>query len=144
MSMKNILSGMQISSSGLSAERLRMEVVAGNIANAHSVGDKPGAAYRRQQVSFASAMSQAGEGSSGMQGVRVLGVTKDDSPLPTVYDPGHIAADDDGFVSLSNVQIPMELVDLVTASRAYEANLKSLQTFRQMAEESLSLLRGLG
>lgn len=144
MSMNNILSGMQISSSGLSAERLRMEVVAGNIANAHSAGDRPGAAYRRQQVSFAAAMNQVGGESANLHGVRILGVTNDNSDLPTIYDPGHIAANADGFVEMPNVDIPMELVDLVTATRAYEANLKSMQTFKTMVEESLSLLRGLG
>ncbi|MCR9198428.1 MAG: flagellar basal body rod protein FlgC [Planctomycetaceae bacterium] len=141
--MSKILSGMAISASGLSAERLRMEVVAGNIANAHSVGSRPGEAYRRQQVSFRSMLNATGEGPM-FGGVEVTGVTQDESPLPMVFDPGHVAANDEGFIELPNVQIPMELVDLVTASRAYEANLKSLQIFRQMAEESLTLLRGLG
>ena len=144
MAFSNLLPGMGISSSGLSAERLRMEVVAANIANAHSIGDVPGGAYRRQQVNFASALNQFGESGNTMKGVRVVGVSNDNSPMPLIYDPGHVAADADGYVQMPNVQIPMEMVDLVTASRAYEANLKSLQTMKQLAEESLSLLRGLG
>lgn len=144
MSLSNLHTGMGISSTGLSAERLRMEVVAANIANAHSVGDVPGGAYRRQQVNFAAAVDQFGDSAKSLKGVRVLGVSDDNSPMEMVYDPGHVAANEEGFVQMPNVHIPLEMVDLVTASRAYEANLKSLQTMKQLAEESLSLLRGLG
>ena len=77
-------------------------------------------------------------------GVQVLGITTDDSPLPRVLDPGHPDAGADGYVVMPNVTLPHEMVDLVTASRAYEANLKSMESFRQMAEQALSLLRGLG
>ena len=74
-------------------------------------------------------------------GVRVLGVQSDMTPLPVVYNPGHPDADADGYVRMPNVKLAHEMVDMVTASRAYEANLKSLQTFRQRAEPALSLLR---
>lgn len=145
MSLSNIFSGMEVSASGLSAERMRMEVVANNIANAHSTGDQPGMAYRRQRVNFAAEMNQfLDTGTEGIHGVNVLGISEDQTPLETVYDPGHPAADANGMVELPNVQIPIEMVDLVTASRAYEANLKSLQTYRQLAEQTLSLLRGMG
>ena len=144
MSLSNIFSGMQVSASGLSAERMRMEVVANNIANAHSTGDKPGMAYRRQRVNFASEMDQFMDpGATGMKGVKILGVSEDPTPLETIYDPGNAAADENGMVEIPNVQIPIEMVDLVTASRAYEANLKSLQTYKQLAEQTLSLLRGI-
>lgn len=148
MSMDNILSGMQISSSGLSAERMRMEVMAHNIANAHSTRTPDGGPYRRQVVSFAAAMNQFAAPGQGQQpgdfgGVRVTGITKDDSPLPLVYDPGHPDANEEGFVQMPNVTLPHEMVDLVTASRAYEANLKSMETFREMAEQALALLQNL-
>lgn len=145
MALSNIFTGMEVSASGLTAERTRMEVVANNIANAHSIGTKPGMAYRRQRVNFASQMDQFLEsGSVGIRGVKVLGITKDPTPLEKIFDPGHQAADENGMVELPNVQIPLEMVDLVTSSRAYEANLKSLQSYRELAEQTLSMLRGIG
>lgn len=146
MSLEHILAGSQISASGLSAERTRMEVAAHNIANAHTTRGPNGEPFRRQQVAFATAMDQVlgPHGPAGeMRGVRVLGIQDDMSELPRIFDPGHPDADADGFVQMPNVQIPHEMVDMMTASRAYEANLKSLQTFRELAEQALSLLRGI-
>ena len=147
MSLNGIFSPAGVSASGLAAERLRMEVVANNIANAHSTHSLDGGPYRRQQVVFAEAhrrtMLGLREGGS-LQGVRVAGIAPDASEFPEVYDPGHPDADADGYVRMPNVKLPNELVDLVTASRAYEANLKALSTYRDMMEQTLSLLRGIG
>ena len=144
MSMNQILSGMDISASGLTGERLRMEVAANNIANQHSTRTAQGGPYQRQQVTFTAAMAQNGIGKvDDLKGVRVVGVSSDTTPGANIYDPGHPDADASGHVQQSNVNLPIEMVDLVTASRAYEANLKSLETFRQMAEQALSLLRGM-
>lgn len=147
MSIDKILSGMQISASGLAGERLRMEVAANNIANAYSTNTPDGGPYRRQRVSFQASMDpflHAGsQQSANLGGVRVVGVEADSSPLPRVFDPGHPDAEPDGFVTMPNVTLPHEMVDLVTASRAYEANLKSMETFRQMAEQALQLLQNL-
>ena len=148
MSLDNILSGMQISASGLAGERMRMEVAANNIANAYTTNTPEGGPYRRQRVSFAAAMdhfSQSGiqKPNAHLRGVRVNGITNDDSPLPLIYDPGHPDANDEGYVAMPNVTLPHEMVDLVTSSRAYEANLKSMETFRQMAEQALQLLQGI-
>lgn len=128
-----------------------MEVAANNIANANSTRTSSGGAYRRQQVIFAAdmehALSTGGAIASRKQpqlgGVRVLGVEPDESELPTVFNPGHPDANASGLVEMPNVSLPREMVDLMTASRAYEANLKSLQTFRQMAEQALSLMRSI-
>ena len=148
MSLGKILSGMQISSSGLRAERMQMEVMAHDIANAHSTRTPEGGPYKRQQVTFAAAMNHVGGPDRGLRigdfgGVQVMGVTDDDSPHPRVYDPGHPDADENGFVLMPNVTLPHEMVDLVTASRAYEANLKSMETFKEMAEQALALLQNL-
>lgn len=154
MTMKQMLSGMDISASGLSGERLRMEVAANNIANMNSTRTPQGGPYQRQRVTFASAMDQflspngmlpdGGVGGiQGLKGVAVVGVTNDTTPGEVLYDPGHPDADATGHVQQSNVKLSTEMVDLVTASRAYEANLKSLETFRQMTEQALSLLRGM-
>jgi len=145
--MKQILSGMQISASGLAGERLRMEVAANNIANMHSTTTPEGGPYQRQQVTFSAAMDQfmvPGKNSvDELRGVKVVGITPDTTPGPKIYDPGHPDADDTGHVEMPNVNMSHEMVDLVTASRAYEANLKAMETFRQMAEQALGLLRGL-
>ena len=147
MTFGKILSGMEISASGLTGERLRMEIAANNIANIDSTMTPEGGPYQRKQVTFAAAMENAMWGGANevgdLYGVEVMGITADTTPGPSVHNPSHPHADADGYVTMPNVNISHEMVDLVTASRAYEANLKSLETFRQMAEQSLSLLRGL-
>jgi flagellar basal-body rod protein FlgC len=123
-----------------------MEVAANNIANANTTRGTDGEPYRRQTVTFAASMDQyfgAPNSVKQLGGVKVLGIEPDMSELPQIYDPGHPQANQDGYVEMSNVKIPHEMVDLMTASRAYEANLKSLQTFRELAEQALSLLRGI-
>lgn len=142
MRVGRFLSASQVSASGLSAERKRMEVVANNIANAHSTRTPDGSAFRRRDIVFAAAMdSKDPFAANGLNGVKVVSVQEDNSPLPQVYNPGHPDADDKGMVTMPNVSIPNEMVDMMTASRAYEANLKMLTTFREMAEQTLSLLR---
>ncbi|MGB6044914.1 MAG: flagellar basal body rod protein FlgC [Pirellulales bacterium] len=146
MSFGGIFSATDISASGLAAERLRMEVVANNIANAHSTRSASGGPFRRQDVVFASALddAQSSDGPNGhsLSGVRVASVQEDLSELPRVYRPGHPDADKDGFVTMPNVKPANEMVDLITASRAYEANLRTLRTFREMTEQALNVLRG--
>jgi flagellar basal-body rod protein FlgC len=144
MAVGKLFSATQIASSGLSAERMRMEVAARNIANAQSTRSEDGGPYRRQQVVFSTALDRAMRGAdtaNGLEGVQVAEVVEDQSELPKVYLPGHPDADSDGYVTYPNVKMAQELVDMMTASRAYEANLKSLQVFRGMMEQSLSLLK---
>jgi len=143
MHLGSLLSATDISASGLAAERQRMEVVANNIANAHSTRTAEGGPYRRQQVVFATELDKSGAqlSTGGLAGVRVTNIIDDPTALPQIYDPGHPDADANGNVLMPNVQLPNEMVDLMTASRAYEANLRALRLFRQMAEQSLALLR---
>ncbi len=139
----NFLNVTQISSSGMSAERTRMEVIANNIANAQSSDSADGGPFRRQHVIFAEALSDQGlDGPQSMNGVQVVGIGKDNTEFERVYNPGHPHADEDGFVEMPNVKMPNEMIDLITASRAYEANLKALTAFKEMVEQTLSLLRG--
>lgn len=142
MNFGRVLSSSQVAASGLSAERKRMEVVANNIANAHSTRAPGGTAFRRRDVIFAAAMNADDPfAPEGLRGVEVIGVEEDPSELPRVYNPGHPDADEQGMVTMPNVSIPNEMIDMMTASRAYEANLRVLTTFREMAEQTLSLLR---
>lgn len=142
--MSGFFSAMDISASGLMAERLRMETTANNIANANSTKTENGDPYRRKTVVFSSEVDRiAGRPTSNhLTGVQVVGIETDPSEFPVIHDPFHPHADKDGFVRLPNVQIPNEMIDLITASRSYEANLKSLSLFKEMIEQSLALLRG--
>jgi flagellar basal-body rod protein FlgC len=137
----NLFSTADISASGMSAERMRMETVANNIANANSTRSPDGAPYRRKQLVFSELVGNIYDSNSGLHGVKVEGTETDDSPFPEIYSPGHPDADENGIVQLSNVQIPNEMVDLITASRSYEANLKALTSFKEMIEQTLTLLR---
>ncbi|MGB7344982.1 MAG: flagellar basal body rod protein FlgC [Pirellulaceae bacterium] len=142
--MSGPFSSIDISASGLAAERLRMEVVANNIANAGTTMTETGDPFRRQSVVFSSAMEQvAGATGNGQHyGVEAIGVEADQTEFPMVYNPGHPHADKDGFVKMPNVQISHEMVDLITASRSYEANTKAINLFKEMVEQTLSLLQG--
>lgn len=142
--MNGLFSAMDISGSGLMAERVRMETTASNIANANTTMTASGDPYRRKSVVFSAAMdAQSALVTNGdISGVQIVGVEPDPSEFPVVFDKGHPHADADGYVRLPNVKIPNEMVDLITASRSYEANLRSLTIFKEMVEQSLSLLQG--
>ena len=145
--MGRYLAAADISASGLAAERIRMQVIANNVANANTTHTEGGGPYRRQQVVFApmlkDALANFGDARLNAGGVRVAGIEPDLSALPKVYDPGHIDADDNGFVTLPNISIAKEMVDMITASRSYEANLQALRNLRSMFESSLALLRNV-
>ena len=141
MSFDDFLGATNISASGLAAERFHMEVLAHNIANANSTRAPNGGPFRRQDVIFAAVLNdQLGRGGPEMAklgGVQVIGVVDDPTELPRVFNPGHPDADKEGYVVMPNVQLPIEMVNLITASRSYEANLRVLQSFRQMSEQAL-------
>ncbi|MCL4112886.1 UNVERIFIED_CONTAM: hypothetical protein GTU68_025008 [Idotea baltica] len=120
-----------------------MEVASNNLANVNTTSTPEGGPFRRQVVRFGSVMTQTMGNrttADGLGGVQVMGVEPDSTPLPERYEPGHPDAKANGFVTMPNVTTPKEMVDLMTASRAYEANLKSLTIFRKMAEQALSLM----
>ena len=136
-------SPIDISASALAAERMRMEITANNIANANTTMTESGDPYRRQMTVFGSIMQNAGSGTSDRHvGVQVVGIEGDMTDFPEVYNPGHPHANAEGFVKLSNVKIPEEMVDLITASRSYEANTKAISVFKDMIERTLTLLQG--
>jgi flagellar basal-body rod protein FlgC len=143
--------GLEISASGLTAERLRMDVSAENLANAQTTRGTDGQPYRRKEVilqeapgSFGASLSAAMGAQGGSQGggVQVAGVVQDTAtPLKRVYDPGHPDADAQGYVSMPNVDTVTEMVDLISAQRAYEANVTAMQAAKQMFSRTLELLR---
>jgi flagellar basal-body rod protein FlgC len=147
----SLFGGLEISASSLTAERLRMDVSAENLANAQTTRGTDGQPYRRKEVvlqetpgSFGASLSAAMGAAKGTQGggVQVAGVVQDTAtPLKRVYDPGHPDADAQGYVSMPNVDTVTEMVDLISAQRAYEANVTAMQAAKQMFSRTLELLR---
>ena len=128
---------LRISASGMTAERLRMDVISANIANADSTTGPNGQPYQREEV----VLQPAGSFDSVLQGVEVAGIVADQTPPRRVYDPGHPDADAQGYVSMPNVSPITEMVDLIGASRSYEANVTAMNATKQMITRTLDILR---
>lgn len=144
MSISSLFAGMDISATGLRAQRVRMDVIANNIANANTTRTATGGVYQRQRVVMEEAQptSQAGSAQPAASvGVDIASVEADTSPPRMVYDPGHPDADNAGFVSMPNVNIISEMVDMIAASRAYEANATALTAAKDMVRATLSIGR---
>jgi flagellar basal-body rod protein FlgC len=140
-----IFGSLGISASGMAAQRLRMDVVAENLANAETTRGADGKPYQRKEVILheidASGFAGALAGAQAGNGVEATGIVADPSPPRKVYDPGHPDADAQGYVTLPNVNPVTEMVDLITASRGYEANVQALNSSKQMFTRTLDLLR---
>lgn len=136
----DLFSGMRASSSGLAAERTRLDIIAKNLANAETTHTPEGVPYRRQSVWFEPLLQRAETGKLEVVGVKVGGVQPDyASPMERILNPGHPDADGAGYVTMPNVNTTHEMVDLISASRAYEANLTAQESFIAMAERALRL-----
>ncbi|HEY66047.1 MAG TPA: flagellar basal body rod protein FlgC [Caldilineae bacterium] len=144
-----VFTALRISASALTAERLRMDVIANNIANQQTTRTPEGGPYRRRVVVFAPVqpakpVGHAKEINRGMPaqlGVRVAAILEDRRPGVKVYDPDHPDADPDGYVTYPNVDIVSEMVNMMAAARAYEANLIAAQTTKSMALKALEIGR---
>ncbi len=142
--MMNFLPGCAPAADAMTAEKVRMDLIAQNIANAQTVRDANGQPYQRKIASFEAYMdpnNQAAGKPPMLRTVRIAGIYDDKSPGPRVYNPGHPFADAQGMVQMPNVQLSQEMVDLISASRAYEANTTVIRTSRQMATQALSIGR---
>ena len=140
-----------IAASGLTAERLRMDVTAENLANAQTTRSATGGPYQRQEV----VLQQAGGFGATLQGaigggvasgasasgVQVAGIVADPTPDRFVYDPGHPDANAQGYVQMPNVNPVTEMVDLISESRSYEADVTAMQTAKSMYSKTLDLLK---
>jgi flagellar basal-body rod protein FlgC len=136
----NIISGIDVTAGALDAQKTRMDIVAQNIANAETTRTPGGGPYQRQVVSFESELvRQQGAGGGTLQTVKVGSITSDPTPGQQVYNPQHPDAGADGMVTMPNVNLAFEMVDLITASRAYEANLSVVKNAKQMAEKALEI-----
>lgn len=144
----SIFNSINISASGLTAERLRMDIVTKNIANANTTRTVNGTPYRRQVVTFKSKenttpfseyLRRSGGQSQKLTGVEVSSIQEDKSPYKKVYEPGHPDADVDGYVLMPNVDIMTEMANMISATRAYEANITALNGTKSMALKALEI-----
>ena len=143
--MPTLSNAINASASALAAQRTRIEVAVSNLANAESTRSADGTPYRRRDVVLAA--EQVGSfdqvlGQASATGVKVTGVVEDQSPFRKRYEPSHPDADAEGFVSLPNVDAPQEMVDMLGAARAYQANLAAINIIRDMVAKALELGRG--
>ncbi len=132
-----LISLMKVSATGLSAERLRMDTIADNLANANTTRSVNGGPYRRKVVVFQPITPTP----QLPGGVRAVAIVEDASPLRRVYQPGHPDADPDGYVTYPNVDMIHEMVDLITATRAYEANIQAFNASKMMFMRTLEIGR---
>ncbi len=149
----SMFGGIDAAASGLTAERLRMDVISNNIANVNSTRTVDGGPFKRKYVIFQPREAENNSFASMLQGavnkgekknrpgdgVRAVGIGTDNTMGKLVYDPGHPDANADGYVELPNVDIVNEMVDMITASRAYEANVTSINAAKSMAQQALNI-----
>ncbi|MEP0813597.1 MAG: flagellar basal body rod protein FlgC [bacterium] len=133
----SFLSALNSSASGLSAHRVWMDLISGNIANANTTRTASGGPYTRKLAVFADLTDAEGN----VLGVKVSRLAEDAAPPRLVYEPGHPDANPEGYVAYPNVDIMLEMVDLIAASRAYEANITAMEAAKDMAMQTIGLLR---
>ncbi|WLV25757.1 flagellar basal body rod protein FlgC [Aciduricibacillus chroicocephali] len=147
----SIFGGINTSASALTAQRLRMDVVSSNLANANTTRatkaeDGTAIPYRRKMValapteqSFSSYLNRAKGASTGTQGVKATRIKEDETPFKLVYNPGHPDANADGYVEMPNVDPLKEMVDLMSATRSYEANVTAMNATKGMLMKALEI-----
>lgn len=134
MSLQNVF---QISSSAMTAQSMRLNAVASNLANADSIVSSDGKPYRAKQVVFEA--TPMGDGGDLAKGVRVRQVVEDASPPRMVYDPKNPAANEQGYVSFPNVNVVEEMTNMISASRSYQTNVDVLNTAKTMLQRTLQI-----
>jgi flagellar basal-body rod protein FlgC len=137
---------LDIGASGLTAQRVRMDIISQNIANVNTTRTEDGTPYRRKDVlfeertgSFSDVLAAASDKISNGKGVRVTNIVEDTSEFKKVYDPGHPDADEDGYVNMPNVDVVTEMVNMISATRSYEANVTSINATKSMAMKALEI-----
>jgi flagellar basal-body rod protein FlgC len=134
MEVNNGFGPIDIAISGMQAQNKNMGVISSNVANAQSTDNGQGQPYRRLEAIFKA-------DDDGMSGVTLEEIAADMSELPRILRPGHPDADEQGYVTMPNVDLPIEMVNLTMATRAYQANVAVLKRYQRMVETTLELLR---
>jgi flagellar basal-body rod protein FlgC len=137
--MSTLIGAINASASALDAQRARMEVAVSNMANAESTRGADGQPYRRREVVLATKTGDSMSGQIEAAGVEVAAVVEDQAPFRRRFEPSHPDADADGFVAVPNVDVPEEMVDMLGAARAYQANLTAIGLIRDTVQKALEL-----
>ena len=137
--MISLLPGIRSTTDALTADRVRLDVIAQNIANANTTHGPDGKPYQRQVVVFETALQQAHDGSEPTSSLRVASIQKDNRPPQLVSMPGHPDADANGMVAMPNINIHEEMADMIVASRTFEANLAVIKNARSLALQALNI-----
>lgn len=144
--MSGMFNTFNTSASGMTAERFRLDIISNNLANANTTRTKDGGPYRRQSPiymprdpKFTIPFPRRGTESQVGNGVRVVGVNHDQTEPRMVYDPYHPDSNKEGFVAYPNVNVVREMVDMISASRAYEANVSAMGAAKQMFSKALTI-----
>jgi flagellar basal-body rod protein FlgC len=144
--MLGVFSALEISASGLGAERVRMNTIASNLANVHTTKTAEGGPYKRLDPVFEAvglqSINEPYSADSGVALVNVKSIQADTRPGTMVYEPGNPDANGQGYVEYPNVNAVEEMVNMITASRAYEAGVSSVEATQKMADSALALGRG--
>ena len=144
----NLFKALDVSASGLTAQRLRMDLISENIANINTTRTEAGGPYRRKMAIFEARGPESGfagilgktlEQQKTGGGVRVAGINEDMSPFKMVYDPNHPDANEAGYVSMPNVNIVTEMVNMISATRSYEANVTATKASKDIALRALEI-----
>lgn len=138
----SLFKSIETAGSSLTAHRVMMDTISENLANANTTRTADGGPYQRKVPVFEAMLEEAGKDSGQMNGVEVKEIALDDSPPRMVYDPGHPDADPGGYVAYPNVSVVREMADMMSASRAYEANLEVVSTVRTMWEAATEIIKG--
>ena len=133
--MTSLLKIFDVAASAMTAQSQRLNVVASNLANADSASGPDGKAYKARQVVF----STQSLGSPEIAGVRVTGVIEDPSPMKRLFEPSHPMADPSGYVTMPNVNVVEEMVNMISASRAYQNNVEAMNTAKTLLAKTLTI-----
>lgn len=144
----SLLKTMEISASGLAAQRMRMKVISSNIANVNTTRTPGGGAYRRKEVifgalpehkNFMEELTSQQEADDGTRHVKVLGVAEDSRPPKMKYDPNHPDANEEGYVELPNIDVVEEMTNMMVSKRSYEANIAAINATKNMINKALEI-----
>ena len=139
--MSTLLGAINAAASALDVQRARMEVAVSNLANAESTRGADGQPYRRREVVLEAEPTEPFSGQVEAAGVRVAEVIEDQAPFRRRFEPSHPDADADGFVAVPNVDVPEEMVNMLGAARAYQANLTAISLIRDTVQKALDLAK---
>lgn len=144
----SLFNSINISATGMTAERTRMDVISENIANANTTRTSSGNSYKRKLVvfsedknKFSDVLKNTLNSQNKSSGVKITGIKEDETPYKNIYEPGHPDANDEGYVRMPNVDVTKEMVDMISATRAYEANITALNSSKSMFMKALDIGR---